>query len=84
MRATADRTKVELVSDANREAEITRGQADALRNDIFANAYSQDPEFFEFYRSMSAYQRSIKGENSSMVLSPDSEFFNYMKSANPE
>lgn len=84
VRATADRTKVELVSDANREAEITRGQADALRNDIFANAYSQDPEFFEFYRSMSAYQRSIKGENSSMVLSPDSEFFNYMKSANPE
>ncbi|MGJ8584987.1 MAG: protease modulator HflC [Marinosulfonomonas sp.] len=84
VRATADRTKVELVSDANREAEITRGEADALRNDIFANAYSQDPEFFEFYRSMSAYQRSIKGENSTMVLSPDSEFFNYMKSANPE
>lgn len=84
VRATADRTKVELVSDANREAEITRGEADALRNDIFANAYSQDPEFFEFYRSMSAYQRSIKGENSTMVLSPDSEFFNYMNSATPE
>lgn len=84
VRATADRTKVELISDAKREAEITRGEADALRNDIFANAYSQDREFFEFYRSMAAYQRSLKGENSTMVLSPDSEFFNYMKSANPE
>ncbi|GAA6200321.1 protease modulator HflC [Aquicoccus sp. SU-CL01552] len=81
VRAQADRTVVELVSDAKREAEITRGEADAQRNAIFAEAFGQDPEFFEFYRSLTAYSRALKGNNSSMVLSPDSEFFNYLKSA---
>ncbi|SLN40170.1 Modulator of FtsH protease HflC [Roseovarius albus] len=80
IRAQADRTVVELVSDARREAEITRGEADAERNAIFAEAYGRDPEFFEFYRSLSAYERALGGGNSSMVLSPDSEFFNYLKS----
>lgn len=81
VRAQADRTVVELVSDAKREAEITRGEADAERNKIFAEAFGKDPEFFEFYRSLTAYSRALKGGNSSMVLSPDSEFFNYLKSA---
>ena len=81
VRAQADRTVVELVSDARREAEITRGEADAERNAIFAEAFGKDPEFFEFYRSLTAYSRALKGNNSSMVLSPDSEFFNYLKSA---
>ncbi len=80
VRAQADRTVVELVSDANREAEIIRGEADAERNAIFAEAYGADPEFFEFYRSLSAYEQALGGGNSSMVLSPDSEFFNYLKS----
>jgi membrane protease subunit HflC len=80
VRAQADRTVVELVSDANREAEIIRGEADAQRNAIFAEAFGKDPEFFEFYRSLSAYERALGGSNSSMVLSPDSEFFNYLKS----
>ncbi|MEO9779335.1 MAG: protease modulator HflC [Sedimentitalea sp.] len=80
VRAQADRTVVELVSDAQREAEIIRGEADALRNNIFAEAYGKDQEFFEFYRSLIAYQRSLKGDNSSMVMSPDSEFFNYLRS----
>ncbi len=80
VRAQADRTVVELVSEARREAEIIRGEADALRNNIFAEAFGRDPEFFEFYRSLTAYQRALQGENSSMVLSPDSEFFNYLKS----
>ncbi|WP_170788450.1 protease modulator HflC [Ruegeria lacuscaerulensis] len=80
VRAQADRTVVELVSDANREAEIIRGEADAERNAIFAEAFGKDPEFFEFYRSLSAYERALGGGNSSMVLSPDSEFFNYLKS----
>lgn len=84
VRATADRTVVELVSDANRDAEITRGEADARRNNIFAQAYSQDAEFFEFYRSMAAYQRALQQSNSTMVMSPDSDFFNYLKSATPE
>lgn len=84
VRATADRTVVELVSDAGREAEITRGEADAKRNNIFAQAYSQDQEFFEFYRSMAAYQNALKQSNSTMVMSPDSEFFDYLKSAKPQ
>ena len=79
VRAQADRTVVELVSDANRQAEITRGEADANRNAIFADAFSADPEFFEFYRSLTAYQRSLQGSNSTMILSPDSDFFNYLK-----
>ncbi|WP_170475788.1 protease modulator HflC [Ruegeria arenilitoris] len=80
VRAQADRTVVELVSDARREAEIIRGEADAERNAIFAEAYGADPEFFEFYRSLSAYEQALGGGNSSMVLSPDSDFFNYLKS----
>lgn len=79
VRATADRTVVELVSESQRQAEITRGEADAERNKIFAEAFGADPEFFEFYRSMTAYSRAL-GSNSSMVLSPDNEFFNYLKS----
>ncbi len=81
VRAQADRTVVELVSDAKRQAEIVRGEADALRNNIFAQAFGADPEFFEFYRSLTAYERALQGSNSTMVLSPDSEFFNYLKSA---
>ncbi len=84
VRAQADRTVVELVSDAKRQAEIIRGEADAKRNAIFAKAYGADQEFFRFYRSLSAYRNSLKGSNSTMVLSPDSEFFNYLKSATPE
>ncbi|NRB04139.1 MAG: protease modulator HflC [Rhodobacteraceae bacterium] len=80
VRAQADRTVVELTSDAQRDAEIIRGEADARRNAIFAQAFGADPEFFEFYRSLTAYQRSLQGDNSTMVLSPDSEFFNYLKS----
>lgn len=80
VRAQADRTVVELVSDATRAAEITRGEADARRNNIFAQAFGQDQEFFEFYRSLTAYQRALQGNNSTMVLSPDSEFFDYLKS----
>ena len=76
----ADRTVIETVSDAQRQAEIARGEADAQRNAIFAAAFGKDVEFFEFYRSLQAYRTSLKGSNSTMVLSPDSEFFNYLKS----
>jgi modulator of FtsH protease HflC len=78
VRAQADRTVVELVSDATRQAEITRGEADATRNRVFAEAFTQDQEFFEFYRSLTAYTRALQGQNSQMVMSPDSEFFNYL------
>jgi membrane protease subunit HflC len=78
VRAQADRTVVELTSDAEREAEVIRGEADAERNAIFAQAFGADPDFFEFYRSLSAYENAIRGTNSTMVISPDSEFFNYL------
>ena len=80
VRALADRTQVEIVSDARRDSEITRGEADAERNAIFASAYGVDQEFFEFYRSLEAYRGALQGNNSTMVLSPDSDFFNYLKS----
>ncbi len=78
--AQADRTVVELVSDANRQSEIIRGEADARRNAIFAEAYGADAEFFEFYRSLEAYRNALRGNNSTLVLSPDSDFFNYLES----
>ncbi|MCL7408333.1 protease modulator HflC [Marivivens donghaensis] len=81
IRAQADRTVTELVSDAERQGEIIRGEADATRNRVFAEAYGADPEFFEFYRSMNAYATALENGNTSMVLSPNSEFFKYMKSS---
>ncbi|MFK5998468.1 MAG: protease modulator HflC [Rhodobacterales bacterium] len=79
-RAIADRTVVETVSKAQKDADIIRGEADAKRNAIFAEAYGRDPEFFAFYRSLAAYEKSLNGENTTMVLSPDSSFFEYLKS----
>ena len=78
VRAQADRTVVELVSDARRESEIVRGEADAERNAIFATAFGADPDFFEFYRSLTAYERALRGQNSTMVITPDSEFFEFL------
>jgi membrane protease subunit HflC len=78
VRAQADRTVVEFVSDARRESEIIRGEADGQRNRIFGEAFTQDEDFFEFYRSMAAYERALIGQNSTMVVSPDSEFFEYL------
>lgn len=80
VRAAADRTVVELTSEASRRAEIVRGEADAQRNAIYADAYGRDPEFFAFTRSLTSYQRALGGENSSMVIQPDSEFFTYLSS----
>jgi membrane protease subunit HflC len=80
VRALADRTVVETLSEAEKEAQIVRGQADAQRNAIFAEAFGADPEFFAFYRSLQAYEAALTGENSSMVMTPDSEFFDYLKS----
>ncbi len=81
VRAQADRTVVELTSEARREAEITRGEADAEATRVYAEAYGADQEFFSFYRSLAAYERALQGENSSIVMSPDSQFFNYLNSA---
>lgn len=82
VRASADRTQLEIVSDAKRQSEIIRGEADAERNAIFAEAFGADPEFFEFYRSLAAYRVSLESGNSTMIMSPNSEFFDYLKSDN--
>lgn len=79
VRALADRTVVETLSEADRDANVIRGEADAERNRIFADAYGADPEFFAFYRSLQAYDSALRGENSTMVMTPDSQFFNYFK-----
>jgi len=81
VRALADRTVVETLSEAEREAQITRGEADAEASAIFAAAYGADPEFFNFYRSMQAYETSLQGSNSTMVLTPDAAFFDYLYSS---
>ena len=80
VRALADRTVTETLSDAERQAQVTRGEADAERNRIYAEAYGTDPEFFAFYRSLQAYDNALKGGNTSIVLTPDSEFFDYLNS----
>jgi len=81
--AVADRTHEETLSAAKRDALIIEGEADAERTRILADAFSADPEFFDFYRSLAAYQASILGENSTLVIPPDHEFLTYMKSATP-
>lgn len=74
VRAAADRTVVETTSNAGREAEIIRGEADAERNRVYAEAFGDNPEFFSFYRSLTALERSLQRDNSTLVISPDSEF----------
>jgi modulator of FtsH protease HflC len=74
VRAAADRTVVETISSSARDAEITRGEADAERNRVYAQAFGGNPEFFAFYRSLTAFERTLQQQNSTLVLSPDSEF----------
>nr|WP_114390863.1 protease modulator HflC [Notoacmeibacter marinus] len=81
IRARADREVVEIRADAQRQSEILRGEGDAERNSIFAESYGEDPEFFDFYRSMQAYAQSLDDSGSTLVLSPDSEFFRYFSQA---
>jgi len=80
IRAEADRTATVIVAEANRESEQIRGDGDAERTNIFAQAYGRDPEFFDFYRSMQAYQVGLKPNATRMLLSPDTEFFRYFNS----
>ncbi len=80
IRSKADRDATVILAEAQRQAEITRGQGDSEKNRIFADAFSRDADFFAFYRSMNAYQSSLKGDNTTVILSPDSEFFRYFGS----
>jgi modulator of FtsH protease HflC len=77
IRAKADRDVTVLLAEANSQAETIRGQGDAERNRIFADAYGKDPDFFAFYRSMQAYERSMQHSDTRLVLRPDSDFFRY-------
>jgi modulator of FtsH protease HflC len=77
IRARADRDVTVLLADANSQSETIRGQGDAERNRIFAEAYGKDPDFFAFYRSMQAYERSMQHSDTRLVLRPDSDFFRY-------
>ncbi|MGL4406150.1 MAG: protease modulator HflC [Notoacmeibacter sp.] len=83
IRAIADRQVVEITASAQREAEVIRGEGDAERNRLFADAFTRDPEFFEFYRTMNAYRNSLEADGTTMVLSPTSEFFRFFNSSKP-
>ena len=80
LRAIADRQAVEILAAAQREAEILRGQGEGQRSRIFADAFQRDPGFFEFYRSMQSYRTALGSAGTTMVLTPDSEFFRYFGS----
>lgn len=77
IRADADRQRTVLLAEARRQADILRGEGDAVRNRIYAEAFQQDEEFFGFYRTMQAYRIALGEATTSMVLSPDGEFFRY-------
>jgi membrane protease subunit HflC len=76
--AQADRAYTEKLADARRQSEVIRGEGDAERNRIFAEAFQRDPEFFAFYRSMQAYAKSLSSNGTTLVLKPDSDFFKYL------
>ncbi|MDN2566153.1 protease modulator HflC [Aquibium sp. A9E412] len=81
IRARADREVVEILADARREAEVLRGEGEAERNAIFADAFQRDEDFFAFYRSMAAYRQALQDSGTTMVLSPESEFFRFFRDA---
>ena len=81
IRAEANRQKVVIVAEAERDSQILRGAGEGEMNRIFADAFGRDPEFFSFYRSMQAYQEALTGDDTTMVLSPDSDFFRYFGGA---
>ena len=81
--STADKDVTVILADAQKKSEIMKGEGDGKRNKIFADAYGQDPEFFAFYRSMQAYERSLIGGETSLILSPDSEFFKFFGNIKP-
>ena len=81
--STADKDVTVILADAQKKSEIMKGEGDGKRNKIFADAFGQDPEFFAFYRSMQAYERSLIGGETSLILSPDSEFFKFFGNIKP-
>jgi membrane protease subunit HflC len=80
VRSTADREATVLRAEAEREAQVLRGEGDGEKTKILGEAYSRDPEFFRFYKSMSSYTEGLGSRNTTMVLTPDSDFFKYFNS----
>jgi modulator of FtsH protease HflC len=83
IRSTAERQRTVILADAERDALRIRGEGDATATATYAHAYSHDPEFYAFYRSLQAYERSLGKDGDLLVLSPDGEFFRYLKDASP-
>lgn len=83
-RAIADRGRIEILAAANKDAQVLRGEGEGERNRIFGEAFSNDPEFYAFYRSMTAYAQALGQGDSTLVLSPNSEFFQYFNSEAPK
>ena len=81
--STADKEVTVILAEAQKQSEIMKGEGDGQRNNIFADAFGQDPEFFAFYRSMQAYGKAFNAGETSMILSPDSEFFKFFGNINP-
>ena len=77
IRSSADRERTVLLAEAEKESEITRGDGDKTAITVYADAFGHDPEFYAFYRSMQAYRKAFADDDTTMVLSPDSEFFRY-------
>jgi len=75
--STADKEVTVILANANKESEIMRGEGDGKRNKIFADAFGRDPQFFSFYRAMQSYEKALIGGDTSMILSPDSDFFKF-------
>ena len=82
--STADKEVAVILAEANKNSEIMKGEGDGQRNKIFAEAFGKDPEFFAFYRAMQAYERALIGGDTSLVLSPDSEFFKFFGNIKPK
>jgi len=83
-KSEADKERTIILADAYRDSQIIRGEGDARAAEIYANAYSQDPEFYEFYRSIDAYRKSMGKSGDILVLDPDNEFFRYLNSSTGE
>ncbi len=81
IRSRADREVTIIKAEATRDGEKLRGEGEAERNKIFAQAFGQDADFFAFYRSMQAYESSLQGDDTTLVLTPDSDFFKYFQGA---
>ena len=78
--STADKEVTVILANADKQSEIMKGEGDGIRNKIFADAFGQDPEFFSFYRAMQAYEKALIGGETTMILSPDSDFFKFFGS----